>query len=58
MNIVGVVFDAATFSGSVLLLIGIFDARVLHAIGEVKPYLLIAAFAGLIFTLKALRPPQ
>ena len=58
LNIAGVVFDAATFAGSLLLLVGIYEPKVLRAIGEVKLYLLCAAFAGIIFTLKALRPPR
>ena len=50
------VFDAGTFAGSLLLLIGIFVPSVLEAIGSVKPFLLIAAFAGIIYAIHAPKP--
>lgn len=50
------VFDAGTFSGSLLLLVGIFVPSVLEAIGSVKPFLIVAAFAGIIYALHALAP--
>jgi hypothetical protein len=50
------VFDAGTFAGSLLLFIGIFEPTVLEAIGSVKPFLLIAALAGILYSLHALAP--
>jgi uncharacterized membrane protein len=50
------VFDASTFAGSTLLLIGIFVPSVLKAIGSVKPFLLFASFIGVIYSIHALKP--
>jgi hypothetical protein len=50
------VFDASTFAGSTLLLMGIFVPSVLKAIGSVKPFLLFASFIGVIYSIHALKP--
>jgi len=45
------VFDSATFATSFLLLAGIFSPPVLTALGSTKPFLLIAALAGLLYSI-------
>jgi len=47
-------FNAATFAGSFMLLLGIIFPEVLTAIGSLKPYLLFASFTGLWYALWAL----
>jgi hypothetical protein len=50
------IFDGITFAGSIVLLLGLAEPRVLAAIGSTKPFLFFAAFAGIIYSLHALRP--
>ena len=50
------IFDAITFSGSLMLLLGMAVPRVLQAIGSTKLFLLTAGLAGLVYGLHALRP--
>lgn len=52
------VFDSATFAGSLILLMGIFEPTVLAAIGSTKPFLLLAGFAGIVYSLHALNPAE
>jgi hypothetical protein len=47
-------FDAGTFAVSVMLLIGIFDPPLLTLLGSTKPFLAIAALAGLGYTIHSL----
>jgi hypothetical protein len=47
-------FNAATFSSSVMIFLGIIYPEVLRAIGNLKPYLLFAALAGLGYSIRAL----
>lgn len=50
-----VVYDAATFSGSVLLLIGVLiDPHVLKLIGDTTWFLIIAGTFGVIYSILAL----
>ena len=49
-----VFFNAATFAGSFMLLLGVLSPEILKAIGNLKPYLLFAGFTGLSYTLWAL----
>ena len=49
-------FDAGTFSASVMLLLGVLDDDVLRAIGSTKPFLLVAGFVGILYGLHALVP--
>ena len=51
---VGMVFDAATFAGSVLVLVALFYPKVLTALGDTKPYLILAGFFGLVYSFHAL----
>lgn len=55
-EIVAHVFDAATFAGSTVLLVGIFEPDVLRLLGNTKPFLVIAGLAGLVYSLGALFP--
>jgi hypothetical protein len=48
------IFDAGTFSGSIMLLLGLLNDTVLKAIGSTKPFLLIAGLAGVLYGLHAL----
>jgi len=41
-----------------MLLWGVVDSRVLSAIGSTKPFLLVAGFFGLLYSLHALFPKQ
>ena len=50
------VFDATTFAGSVMLLLGVIEPTVLNAIGSTKLFLLVASFAGIIYCLHSLKP--
>jgi hypothetical protein len=50
------VFDATTFSGSSMLLLGLMAPNVLVAIGSTKLFLLIAGFGGVVYGLHALAP--
>jgi len=50
------IFDSATFAGSAMLLWGIMDDTILKAIGDTKPFLLVAGLAGLIYSLHAIPP--
>ncbi|MFC4172635.1 hypothetical protein ACFOYU_11280 [Microvirga sp. GCM10011540] len=50
------VFDSATFSTSVLLLVGIVEPKVLELIGNTKPFLIIAGIAGVAYSVHALVP--
>jgi len=50
------VFDGATFSTSVLLLIGITEPKVLELIGSTKPFLIIAGIAGVAYSIHAIVP--
>lgn len=50
------IFDAATFSTSLLLLLGIVYPGVLTAIGNTKPFLIIAGLGGFVYSLHALWP--
>jgi hypothetical protein len=53
-EIPALVFDAATFSGSVLLLIGVvIDREVLRLMGDTTWFLIIAGVVGLIYTVQA-----
>ena len=53
-EIPALVFDAATFSGSVLLLIGVvIDREVLRLMGDTTWFLIIAGVVGLIYTIQA-----
>jgi hypothetical protein len=49
-------FNGATFAGSAILLLGIFNPEVLKAIGSLKGYLLFASVAGLSYSIRALFP--
>ncbi len=42
--------DAATFAGSVLLLVGIVDAGTLRAIGDATAFLIIAGVGGVFYS--------
>jgi hypothetical protein len=48
------VFDSATFAMSLMLLIGIVQPTVLALIGNTKPFLIVAALAGLIYSGRSL----
>lgn len=48
------IFDSATFAVSAMLLLGVLNDDVLRAIGSVKPFLLVAALAGLLYAFHAL----
>jgi hypothetical protein len=50
------VFDATTFAGSIMLLLGLMSPAVLVAIGSTKLFLLIAGFGGAVYGLHALAP--
>ncbi len=50
------IFDAITFSGSLMLLIGMVMPSVLAAIGSTRLFLLTAGLAGLVYGIHALRP--
>ena len=50
------VFDAATFAGSTMLLVGLFQPDVLKLLGDTKPFLAIAGLAGLVYAIGALFP--
>jgi hypothetical protein len=51
---IGIVGDAATFSTSVLLLLGVwFPGTVLRAIGDTSLFLIFAGMAGLLSSIKA-----
>jgi hypothetical protein len=50
------VFDAITFSGSMMLLIGMGVPRVLNAIGSTRLFLLTAGLAGFVYGVHALKP--
>lgn len=52
------VFDGATCSGSLILLLGIYDPGVLALVGNTKPFLVLAALAGLIYSIHALGPDE
>jgi hypothetical protein len=47
-------FNSATFASSVLLLLGVADPVVLHAIGDVRPFLAFAAIFGFGYTVRSL----
>ena len=49
-------FDGVAFSGSCVVMMGIYDPAVLVLIGDTTLYLAIAALAGLGYTLRALFP--
>jgi hypothetical protein len=50
------VFDATTFAGSVMLLLGFLFPSVLVAIGSTKIFLLIAGLGGTVYGFHALAP--
>jgi hypothetical protein len=50
------IFDAITFSTSVVLLVGLMDATVLAALGSTKPFLFAAGMLGFFYSIIALRP--
>ncbi len=50
------IFDSATFSGSLMLLLGIVDDDILKLLGSTKPFLLVSGLAGIIYSLHALNP--
>jgi hypothetical protein len=52
-DIPGFVFDAATFSGTVLLLIGVVDPQVLRLMGDTTWFLIIAGFVGVLYAVAA-----
>jgi hypothetical protein len=52
------VYDATVFSGSVILALGLIFPDTLSAIRDTKSFLVIAAFAGLWCSLKALIPGE
>jgi len=52
------VFDAATFAGSLALVIGIFDPKILALLGNKKPFLAIAGVAGIVYSVGALFPAR
>lgn len=49
----GFVSDALLFSGSILLLIGVWSPETMKALGDPTPYLVLAGFAGLGVSLGA-----
>jgi hypothetical protein len=54
-DIPALVFDAVTFSGSTLLLIGVvIDREVLKLLGDTTWFLIIAGMVGAIYSLHAL----
>jgi P pilus assembly chaperone PapD len=52
------VFNSLTFASSIVLMIAIIDKAVLELIGNVKPFLIVAALTGLSSTLIALLPEK
>jgi hypothetical protein len=50
------VFDGVTFSTSLALLCGLWDANVLKALGDMKPFLFLAACSGISYSVFALVP--
>jgi hypothetical protein len=48
------IFDSATFAGSIMLLWGIMDPTVLKALGDTKPFLIVAGVGGFIYCIHAL----
>lgn len=50
------VFDGVTMATSLLILWGVMDDNILKLIGNTKPFLLIAGFAGFAYAIFALRP--
>jgi hypothetical protein len=55
-HIVPRVFDSITFSSSTMLLLGITHPPLLLVIGSTTPFLLIAGFAGLLYSGYSLKP--
>jgi hypothetical protein len=54
-EIPGLVFDSATFSGSILLLIGvIIDRDVLKLMGDTTWFLIVAGTVGVFYTIVAM----
>jgi hypothetical protein len=49
-----VAFDAATFAGSVMLLLGVVSEATLKAIGDTTLFFIIAGIGGLVSALAAL----
>ncbi|HWI28701.1 MAG TPA: hypothetical protein VN668_17125 [Stellaceae bacterium] len=52
------VYDGATFSTSVLILLGIYDHQVMLLIGDTTPVLGIAGVLGVIHTYNSLFPDE
>lgn len=48
------IFNSATMAISIILLWGIMDPDVLRLIGDTTPYLAIGAFAGVVYSGKAM----
>ncbi|MGC2853928.1 hypothetical protein ACM64Y_00500 [Novispirillum sp. DQ9] len=57
-TLINSLFNAATFSGSLLLLYGIVVPDVLRLIGDTTPYLIVAALAGVLFSIHSLKPAK
>lgn len=54
INYMNKVFDAVTFATSTLVIGGIVDKGVLALLGDLKPFLIIAALCGIVHCLHAL----
>lgn len=53
-SFVTILFDAATFAGSFMLLWGIWDSKILVLLGNTKFFLVVAGLAGVIYSLTTL----
>lgn len=54
INYMGKIFDAATFSSSLMALASIFDPKLLLILGDLKGFLIIAGLCGGFYSLHAL----
>jgi hypothetical protein len=52
------VFDALTFSTSIVLIMGLIIPGFLTALGSVKPFLFLAGFSGLVYAILACVVPK
>ena len=57
-DLINHIFNAGTFALSLMILVGIFEPSVLKLIGNTRPFLAVAAFAGFFYALHALFSDQ
>lgn len=51
---IATVFDGATFAASIAIMAGVFDPDILHLLGSMTPFLIVAALVGILYSLHAL----